>query len=268
MAVTAAPQPGDFEGGRPMTILEHLLELRMRLIWCCLALVIGIVVSALLTDEFLKFLKEPMARRAPNADLIFTSPLESFSSYFTVTLYGALAIGMPVFVYQTLMFVMPGLTPVEKRWVLPIVFGAFFSFGVGMAFAYYVILPPSLGFLLNFNAEVVKAQIRIGEYIGFVTRLVFFVGLSFEMPLVLMGLARFGLVTGRQVLGWWRYMIVVIFIIAALVTPTPDPLTQSLVAAPLFLLYWIGVLLAFIFGQERANVGRMLKRLPRRSRSG
>lgn len=128
------PSP-DFDGGRPMTIIEHLLELRTRLIWCCIGFILALIVSFIFVNPVILFLKEPMKQQAPNAHLIFTSPLENFTNTFKVALYMALIIATPVFVYQTLMFVLPGLTPAEKRWVLPVVFGIFLSMLAGVAFA-------------------------------------------------------------------------------------------------------------------------------------
>jgi sec-independent protein translocase protein TatC len=265
MALTSAPpsQSADdakpreeFDGGRPMTILEHLQELRSRLIWCCAALVFCLVISLAFTNPFLDVLVKPVKDIPPRADgshveLIFTDPLESFTTYFKVGLLGGLILAMPVFVYETLMFVLPGLTPQERRWVLPVAVGIFLCFIVGVLFAYYVTLPPAARFLLTFNDDKVKAFINIGKYISFATRLVFWVGVTFETPLFILALARFGVVSGKQLLGWWRYMVVVVFVVAAVVTPTPDPLTQTLVAVPLLVLYAVGVVLAFIFGRDR-----------------
>ena len=248
---TASERPPDFDGGRPMTILEHLQELRGRLIWCCIALVVGVALSFMFTKDVLEFMKEPMTEKAPQAELIFRKPLEGFTTYVKISLYLGVIMAMPVFVYQTLMFVLPGLTPQEKKWVLPIVFGIFVSFLGGMSFAYFITLPPALKFLLNFNTDIAKPQIDLSEYISFVTRLVFWVGITFETPLFILALARFGIVTGRKLLGWWRYVIVIVFLVAAFVTPTPDPVTQTLVAGPLLVLYLLGVVLAFLFGRDR-----------------
>jgi sec-independent protein translocase protein TatC len=250
----------EFIGGRPMTILEHLQELRQRLIICCLGLVVGLVISFAFTNQFMEVLVRPVHEKAQDANLIFTSPLENFTTFFKVSLLGGLILAMPVFVWQTLMFVLPGLTPQEKRWVLPVVAGIFVSFAAGVTFAYFVTLPPAVRFLLNFNTDIAKAQIKIGDYISFATRLLFWVGVTFELPLFILALARFGLITGRKLLSWWRYVIVLVFLVAAIVTPTPDPLTQTLVAGPMLLLYLIGVLLAFLFGRDVPNRGRLLRR--------
>src|SRR5438067_13558582 len=117
-ATEPLPPPDEgFDGGRPMTIIEHLMELRTRLIWCCIGFVIALVVAFLFVNQFIVFLKEPMKQQAPNAELIFTSPLENFTNTFKVALYMAAVMAMPIFVYETLMFVLPGLTAGEKRWV-------------------------------------------------------------------------------------------------------------------------------------------------------
>lgn len=251
MAVTTAPPPPDYEGGRPMTILEHLQELRTRLIWCCLGLTVGVVISSIFTNQFLDILIQPVRDRAPDAHIVSNRVLGNFATYFKVALFGGLVIGMPVFVYQTLMFVLPGLTPQEKKWVLPIVAGIFLSFAMGVAFAYFVALPRAVGFLLNFNKERFENFVTVGDYIDFTTRLLFWIGVTFELPLFILALARFGLITGRKLLSWWRYMIVIVFVAAAVITPTPDPLTQTLVAGPLLVLYALGVVLAFLFGRDR-----------------
>jgi sec-independent protein translocase protein TatC len=241
---------GEFDGGRPMTILEHLLELRTRLIICCLALVVGVAISSVFTDEFFKFLLQPARDKAPDAEIVSNRVLGNFMIYFHVALLGGLIISMPVLVWQTLLFVLPGLTPKEKRWVLPIVLGIFVCFLIGAAFAYYIALPRAVDFLLNFNSDQFKNIIPANDYLSFATRMIFWIGVSFELPIFMLALARFGMVTGRKLLSWWRYMIVVVFLAAAIITPTPDPLTQSLVAGPLLVLYALGTILAFIFGQK------------------
>jgi sec-independent protein translocase protein TatC len=151
---------------------------------------------------------------------------------------------MPVIVYELLAFVGPGLTRQERRWIYPIVLGASLSFLGGAAFAYYVELPPALRFLLGFSGDVATPFIKIGSYINFVTRLMLVTGVVFELPLIVMGLAKLGVVTSRRLLGWWRYALVLAFVVAAVVTPSIDPVTQSLVAAPIIVLYFAGIILA------------------------
>jgi sec-independent protein translocase protein TatC len=245
------PENEPFDGGKPMTLLEHLLELRTRLIWCAISLVLAVIISSVITNDVMRFLLEPAKQAAPSFTLQFTAPTESIATYFQVALMCGLILAMPMFIYQTLMFVLPALTPQEKRWVLPLCGGILVSFLIGVAFSFDFILPPSAGVLFNFNTDIAHADIQIGKYYGFVTRLLFWVGVTFEMPIFILALARFGLVTGRQLLGWWRFAIPGAFVLSAVITPTIDPVTQTLVAAPIIVLWLLGVGLAMLFGRPR-----------------
>jgi len=241
-------------GGKYMTILEHLQELRRRLLVAGLAVVLSTGASFYFTKQILEFLKQPAEERSSDFILIFTEPTEKLVAYFQVALLVGLAGAMPVIIYEALMFVAPALTRQEKRWVYAVVLGATLAFAVGMAFAYYVALPPALGFLLNFGGgEVAKPQIKIGSYVDFVTRLLLWTGVVFETPLVIMGVARFGVITSRQLVHLWRYAIIGAFVVAAIVTPSVDPVTQSLVAGPLIALYVLGIVLARIVEPRRAR---------------
>jgi len=251
MAVEAPPtqpqeQPPEREGSlRTQTILEHLQELRYRFTVIAVALVIGVGVSLYpLTGWFIEFLKEPAEGRVDNFETFFFEPLEGWTTYFRVSLLLGITLAMPVIVYQLLAFVGPGLTKEERRWFYPIVAGASLSFVGGVAFAYYVELPPALGFLLNPPGDIGEPIISVSKYFDFVTRLLLVTGLVFELPLIVMGLAKVGVVTSRQLMGWWRYAIVLAFVGAAIVTPSVDPVTQSLVAGPIIVLYVVGMGLA------------------------
>jgi sec-independent protein translocase protein TatC len=146
--------------------------------------------------------------------------------------------------YHVLRFVGPGLTKDERRWLYPIVVGASIMFVLGMAFGYYVELPPALRFLLHANSDDVEPTIGIQTYIDTVTRLLLVTGLVFETPFVMMGLAKIGLVTSRKLIGWWRYAFLLAFVVAAIVTPSIDPVTQTVVALPIIVLYFAGAGLA------------------------
>ncbi len=236
------------ETTRTQTILGHLQELRYRAMISAGALVVGIAVSFWpLTGMFIEFLAEPGRQEVDNFELIFTEPLEYWTSYFKVSLMLGISISMPVHVYQLLAFVTPGLTWNERKWLYPIVVGATFSFFVGAAFAYYIELPPALKFLIDQPSSITKdvtPLIKIQSYIDFVTRLILATALVFELPLVVMGLAKIGVVTSKKLLGWWRFAIIGAFVAAAIVTPSIDPVTQSLVAGPIIVLYFIGIGLA------------------------
>ena len=232
------------EEAKVLTILEHLQEFRRRLIIASVALLLGVVVSAVFTQQLLDWLTTPAKDQVEDLAIIYTEPLEYWGTYFRVALVAGLAIAMPVIVYELLAFVGPGLTRQERRWVYPLVLGATLAFLGGAAFAYYVELPPALRFLLGFSGDVAEPNLKIGSYVNFVTRLMLVTGLVFEMPLLVMGLAKLGVVNSRRLLGWWRYALVLAFVVAAIVTPSIDPVTQALVAGPIIVLYFAGIVLA------------------------
>ncbi len=241
----AMPRPEDIGEGRVLTIMEHLLELRYRVMVCAAALIVGIGVSIWpLTKYTIDFLVQPGKDEVENFKLHQFQLLEYWSTYFRVSLLIGLAIAMPVIMYQALAFVGPGLTKPERRWLFPIVVGCSAMFVTGMAFAYYIELPPALDFLLDTNNENVEPTIGVKTYIDTVTRLLFVTGLTFQLPFVIMGLAKIGIVTSRKLLGWWRYAILASVVAAAVVTPSIDPITQTIVAVPILVLYGIGMVLA------------------------
>lgn len=234
-----------------MSIIEHLEELRRRLFITAITVVIGLAISAFFGDRLLEFLKQPAEDRNPDFGLQFIEPFELFVTYFRVAMLGGLIFSMPMIMYQALMFVSPALSPQEKRWVYGTVAGAFLFFLGGMAFCYYVALPPALDFLLNFGNDVAEPNIRVGSYVDFVTRLIFWTGVTFETPLVVMYLARFRIMSSGQALRFWRYAVVLAFVVAAIITPTIDPVTQSLIAGPIVVLYFLGVVLAWLVEPKR-----------------
>ena len=247
MGVQASHQPKEgskTEEGKVLTILEHLQELRRRLMIAAGALLVCTIASLVFTQQLLRWLTAPARDQVSDSAIVFTEPLEYWTTYFQVALAAGVAMSMPIIVYQILAFVGPGLTRQERRWVYPIALGASLSFLAGAAFAYYVELPPALRVLLGFSGDVAEPFIKIGSYINFVTRLMMVTGLIFELPLVVMGLAKLGVVSSRRLIGWWRYALILAFVVAAIVTPSIDPVTQSLVAGPIIVLYFTGIVLA------------------------
>ena len=244
--------PPGYQGGPEMTLLEHLKELRNRVIVCALALVIGILVCVVFWQSILGWLLAPAREQIPGFKLFVFSPTESIGILFKIGLYGGLILASPVWFYELLAFIVPGLTPREKRMIFPGMIGVIFFLMLGMAFAYWIILPASLGFLLKLGGDNFEQAIGVNQYTSFALRILFGVGIAFELPMVLALASRLGVVTARQLLHFWRYAIIVIFVIAAVITPTPDPFNQSLVAGPLLLLYFLGVLMARIVQKPRA----------------
>jgi sec-independent protein translocase protein TatC len=259
MTRTAPPEPTDEvpqdqSRERYMTVLEHLEELRFRLFISGIFVVIGLGVSVFFGQDIIDFLKKPAeeALKPEPFEAQFIEPFELFVTYFRVSLLSGLILGMPMIVYQGLRFVSPGLNPKERRWLYATVFGATVLFLSGVAFAYYVALPPALDFLLGFGGgDLAKPELRIGSYVDFVTRLLFWTGVSFQTPLIVMYLSRFGIVSAGQLLRWWRFAIVAAFVVAAIVTHNIDPVTQSLVAGPIIVLYFLGIVLAVFVRPRR-----------------
>ncbi|HEX5370930.1 MAG TPA: twin-arginine translocase subunit TatC [Dehalococcoidia bacterium] len=241
MAVLAQEQ--NPEEGEGLTILEHLQELRKRLMICAGGVVIGLIIGAVFATRTMRWMKGPGESRVADFQLVFTDPLEYWSTFFRVMMLIAITIAMPIIVWQIMAFVGPGLTRNEKKWAYPIVLGASLMFVAGCAFAFYVELPPALNFLLD-GGDVAKPLISVQKYIDFVTKMMLINGLVFETPFVVMGFAKVGFVTSKKLLGWWRFAFVGAFIVAAIVTPSIDPITQTLVALPMVVLYFGGIVLA------------------------
>lgn len=225
---------------RRMTVWEHLSELRMRLIRAMLAVIVGLIVGVFLTRPFLELLILPLGENRPQS----LRPAENILVFFKVDLILALVLAMPVIIYQLFAFILPGLTPTERRYVITISAAAALLFATGVAFASLVMLPFTLQYLQSFLSDLIRPSYSIEYYISFVTNFVFYVGLSFELPLVLAGLARLGIVSPDQLRRGRRFAIVIIAVVAAIITPTPDPFNMTIVMVPLLLLYELGILLA------------------------
>ncbi len=223
-----------------LSIMGHMVELRDRLIRAVAALVIATLLAFLFTDPLLKLLIQPMGGLKP----VFLRPTEMFVTYFKVSLIAGFILSMPIIIYQLIRFVAPGLTQEEKKYLYIIVPGGTLSFAAGVLFSYFVMLPVGIHFLLTFGGDIARAQWTIGEYISFITTMMFWAGIVFETPLIIFFLAKLGIVTAQQLSRWRKFAILGIFIIAAFITPTPDPINQLLVAVPLLLLYELGILLA------------------------
>lgn len=232
---------------RRLSILEHLEELRSRLIVVVIAVSFTTIVSFIFAEDIFRLLLRP----APGLQPVFIEMTEMFGAYVQVALVSGLILASPIVAYEILMFAAPGLTSREKRWVFLLLPAVALAFAAGAVFTYFVLLPPAIGFFLTFGTDIATPQIRIGNYIGLVTRLIFWVGLVFEIPIVIFFLARIGLVTPRFLLKHFRYAIVGAFILGAVITPTFDPINQALVSGPIIVLYLVSIILAWV-----ARLGR------------
>ena len=224
-----------------MTLLQHLEELRDRLVKAAIAVFVGTLLSAAFTTQILELLIAPYGQK-----LQVLGPTEGITVYFRVALTAGLVITMPFLVYQFLMFILPGLEPNEKQYVMWGVPFATLLFLIGVGFAWYVLTPAAVSFLSAWQPEIFIQQWQSREYIPFVTSLVFWVGLSFETPLIIFIMTKLGLVTPQFLIKQWRFAIVIIAIAAAMITPTIDPFNMGLVMLPLIVLYGLSILLSYL----------------------
>jgi sec-independent protein translocase protein TatC len=225
-----------------MPLMEHLKELRTRLIRVFIALFVTTAVSFAFARQVFAILMVPLG----GARLQALKPTETLGNYMKVSLLCGLILAMPVIVYQVARFVLPGLTKKERRYLILLVPGATICFLAGVAFAYFIMLPASIGFLQTFMADLIEQQWTVGDYLSFVTSLIFWIGVAFELPLFVYFLAKTGVIDAQALSRNRKYAWVVVAILAAVITPTVDPLNMALVMAPLVILYEIGVLLARI----------------------
>jgi len=227
-----------------LTIVEHLEELRDRLVVTAIALVVSTVFSFIFTDQFLRALIRLMGKLEPVA----INPVEPFLVWMKVAMIAGVALAMPVILYEAVRFLLPALTPQEKRYLLFLVPGGTLSFIAGLAFAFAIVLPTAIRFLSTFQKEIIKHW-TIDSYISFVTTIMFWMGIIFELPLVMFFLAKLGIVRAKMLTGFRRFWILAAAVIAAMVTPTPDPVNMLIVMVPLILLYEVGILLTRLAGR-------------------
>ena len=240
---------------REQTLLQHLGELRRRVFICVVALLVGSAVSFFFFEQLIEILVQPARdlEVGPGGDLIYTEVTELLTTAIKVSFAGGLVLASPVILYQAVMFIAPGLTGREKRYLFGFMPAVILAFAGGVAFGYYVLTPPALHFLLTFGDDVAVPMIRVSNIINLMIRLLFWMGLAFETPLVMYLLAQLGLVTAQSLSRFRRYWVVVAFIMAAIITPTIDPVNQALVAVPLLVLYEVGILLARIAGRSKGK---------------
>jgi len=231
-----------------MPLTAHLEELRWRIVRALLALGLAFGVCYYFAEALFVFLIRPLAALRPDQALIIgTGVTEAFFTKLKVSLIAALFAASPIIFFQAWRFVAPGLYDSEKRLAVPFAAAASLFFVVGASFCYWLVFPVGFRFFLaEYESISVAPQIRISEYLNFASRMLLAFGITFELPVVTFFLARVGLVTHRTLLGTWRYATVVIFIVAAVLTPGPDVASQLLMATPLLVLYWLSIGVAWL----------------------
>lgn len=232
-----------------MTLMEHLQELRVRLMWIAGAMIVGTLVAMIFVEPLINFINQPLEAVGVTPQAL--GPTDTIGIFFKVSLTAGAALAMPIIVYQIIAFVSPGLYPHEKRGLLLILPGVMILFIAGAAFAFFVMIPPAIQFLQNFLGNEIRQDWSIDRYVGFVTRVVFWIGVAFESPLVVAFLARTGILSGPKLLGVWRQSVVVVAVMAAAITPTIDPVNMTIVMGPLIVLYFLSVGVAYLLYKPR-----------------
>jgi len=242
----------ELEGGR-MSFLEHLDELRKRLIACVIGLSVGCVVSFILLDRYIfPFIMLPMQQMLPDGGtLISTEPTEFFMLWLKVGFLGGLLVAMPFILYQVWLFVAPGLYSHEKRFAIPFVLFASIFFFAGAVFSHYVAFRVTWGFFIRFNPDFVQFLPRIGPAFSLYVKMLLACGIVFQMPVLVFALARMGVITGRFLLRNIKYATLIIFILGALLSPGGDIASQLILAGPMMVLYLLSIGIAFVFQKRR-----------------
>ncbi|MEW6522250.1 MAG: twin-arginine translocase subunit TatC [Bacillota bacterium] len=234
------------ETGHQLTLLEHLAELRQRLIWAALSLVVGTAACY----AFVGTLREIVRRPARDVTLVYLTPPEALVTDLKLAFMGGVALALPFIFYQVWAFVAPGLTRRERRLVWPGAVGSVLFFFTGAVFAYFVVLPFTVRFLIGFASPGLQPMFSYSRYVAFVVALELSFGLVFQLPLVIMLLAALGVVTPGALRRFRKVAIVLVFVVAALLTP-PDVISQLIMAGPLLVLYEISIGLAWLVTRHR-----------------
>jgi len=239
------PDKIHFDEKVPLT--SHLGEIRYRLVRIIIFLSILFVICFSLSESILDIIREPIR----GFNLIFISPTEAFFAHLKLGFFSALALCIPFILYHLWEFISPGLKNKEKKHTLPFVISSTFSFIFGALFAYYLILPLGLRFLLTYKTKALTPNITIGYYISFTFRLILVFGIIFELPLIILFLTKIGIIKPSMLTKNRKYAILLIFVVSAILTP-PDVITQMLMAVPLILLYEVSVIVCrMVYGQKK-----------------
>lgn len=234
-----------------LTLLGHLNELRIRLTYIAIALLVTTAFSFAFAEPMLLFMLQPYAEGiGGEVELQTLEPTEGIETFFKVSLLAGSILAMPMILYQFWQFIVPGLTREERRYVFIFLPSTLLLFVLGILFAWFVLIPAAVFFLAGFLGSVFKPEWTPTGYIGFVLRMLFWLGLAFEMPVIVYFVARVGVVTARTLREQWRFAVVGIAVLAAVITPSIDPVTMLLTMAPLLVLYVLSIGLAVI-GQRQ-----------------
>ncbi|TMB78506.1 MAG: twin-arginine translocase subunit TatC [Chloroflexi bacterium] len=251
------------ERDKELSLVQHLGELRDRLMVAGIAVLITTIIAFLFSVDIVRILLVPVNCEFFHVDpshfpyvtpeyichetrtkLIALSPTENFTTFLRVSLFSGIALAMPVILFEIYAYIDPALFPKERRFVRLTVLPVLGLFLTGMAFCYFILLPNAIKFLINFGGDVIENQLRASDYISFVTTFILGVGLVFEVPAIIYTVVRVGVVPRSWLTRQRRYVFLLAFVVGAVITPTPDPFNQTLVAVPMYLLFELGLFLA------------------------
>ena len=238
-----------------MPFLDHLEELRWRILWSLIALLAGMIVAFVVVTrvDVIGFLQDPIQPYLQGRKLVYTHPGESFGIVMKVAFGVGLLIALPVIIYQTWAFLSPALYRHEKKVIIPAIAAAVLLFAVGVMIAYVAILPITLRFLLTFETESLEPMITAAQYFGFAITMSLAFGAVFELPIVILGLTALGIVTPRMLRRFRRYAVILSMVAGALITPGGDLLSLALLTGPIYLLYEASILVAHVVYRRREN---------------
>ncbi len=233
-----------------LTFWEHLDELRRRIFYSIIIVLIGFLVSWAYSKKIYEFIAMPVLKFLKDGKLAYTSLTEPFMMYIKLSFLASLFLTSPLLFYQFWKFISPALEKKEKRFAIPFIFLSTIFFLIGGWFGYKIVFPYACKFFLDIGKDF-TAVITVSQYLSLATKVLLGIALTFELPVLIFFLSRFGIVTPKFLLKYFKYFILIAFIIAAVITPTPDMITQSVIALPLIALYGIGIIIALIFGKKK-----------------
>lgn len=249
-------------GGRRLSMGMHLDELRGRVTKAAIAVVIATAVTFLFHQQILTVLMQPADGFAdtPNSKPIYTDLTEFIGIAFKVSLLAGLFLSLPFVLYQIVMFAAPGLTRKERRYLYALLPATLVAFAAGAAFGHQVLFPPAVRFLQTFGSDIATPFISIGSYTNLMLTLLLWMGLVFETPIVTFFLAKIGVVTGDWLARQRKYAVIAAFVLGAVITPTFDPINQTIVSVPIVVMYEVGIWLARLGGRGRKDASQELSR--------
>jgi sec-independent protein translocase protein TatC len=243
---------GEDEAGGKMSFLEHLDELRRRIIYAVLAVAAGFLVCCFFIQRIFDFIMRPMQQLLPpGGTLVYTDPTEAFVLYIKIAAIGGLILASPLVFLQLWLFIAPGLYSHEKKWAIPFVVMSTFFFVVGAAFSHYVVFPMTWRFFVGFTTDILTFMPRIEPAFSIYFRLLLAFGIIAQMPTLVLFLARMGVLTARFMVRNFKYAVLIIIIVAAVVTPDGGGVSLVAMAGPMVLLYVFSILLAWVFGKKK-----------------